>query len=181
MLHAPVENACPCEDDVVAFLRGGLVPDAAHRLDAHVAGCVPCRRLISALARAAYLESNGSDSVSPTLPVSSSGALELQLGTRFGRYVVLDWLGCGGMGVVYSAHDSELDRKVALKVLGRDGGDAADRTPVRDRLLREAQAMAQLAHPNVVTVYDVGSIAERVFIAMELVEGMTLARWLVAE
>jgi serine/threonine-protein kinase len=66
-------------------------------------------------------------------------------------------------------------------VLSNDGASPGDRVPIHDLLLREAQAMAQLAHPNVVTVFDVGSVDDRVFIAMELVEGMTLAQWLVAE
>jgi Tol biopolymer transport system component len=78
------------------------------------------------------------------------------------------------MGVVYSAYDSDLNRKVALKVLRHDG----IQLPIRDLLLAEAQAMAQLAHPNVVTVFDVGSVDGRVFLAMELIEGQTLAGWL---
>jgi len=90
---------------------------------------------------------------------------------------VLDLRGAGGMGVVYSAYDPELNRKVALKVL-RSACGPDDPPPLRDLLLREAQAMARLAHPNVVTVFDVGSVDERVFIAMELVEGETLAAWL---
>ena len=122
------------------------------------------------------------DSVSPTLPLESSASdTELQRGARFGRYLVLDWLGAGGMGVVYSAYDPELDRRVALKVLRNDGAGHGDRLPIRDLLLGEAQAMAQLAHPNVVTVFDVGSVDDRVFIAMELVEGQTLAKWLRAQ
>src|SRR6185436_1761798 len=103
------------------------------------------------------------------------GADDVPIGVRIGRYVVVGFLGRGGMGVVYVAHDPELNRNVALKVL-RSAGAGADR--FRDLLLREGQAMAQLAHPNVVTVFDVGSIDQRVFIAMELVEGMTLSRWL---
>jgi serine/threonine protein kinase len=91
-------------------------------------------------------------------------------GTRLGRYVVLGEIGAGGTGVVYAAHDPELGRRVAVKLL---------RSPVREaRLVREARALARLAHPNVVAVYDVGTLGERVFVAMELVEGATLRRWL---
>ena len=89
-----------------------------------------------------------------------------------GRYVLLGELGAGGMGIVYVAYDRELDRKVALKLLQhRDaGGDV--------RLRREAQALAKLKHPNVVTVYDVGRMDDRLFVAMELVEGTSLREWL---
>jgi len=82
------------------------------------------------------------------------------------------------MGVVYSAHDPQLDRKIALKLLRSDAVSPEERAPLRDRLLSEAQAMAKLAHPNVVAVHDVGSFGDSVFIAMELVDGQTLTRWL---
>lgn len=100
-------------------------------------------------------------------------------GTSLGRYVVLDKLGEGGMGVVYAAHDSELRRKVALKVL--QGNRPSDLTTSgHARLLREAQSLAQLAHPNVVAVHDVGTFEGDVFMAMEFVEGQTLRQWLAA-
>ncbi len=95
-------------------------------------------------------------------------------GTSMGRYVLLECIGAGGMGVVYAAYDPELDRKVALKLLKSSVGDATSRA----RLLREAQAMAQLAHPNVITVHDVGTFGEEVFVAMEFVQGVTMTRWL---
>jgi predicted Ser/Thr protein kinase len=177
MAHVSRDEPCPAEEDIVAFVRGCMVAARRSALEAHVARCIACRQLLSALARAAASGSQpGNDSVAPTLPVASSTReTELPPGARFGRYVVLDWLGAGGMGVVYSAYDPDLNRKVALKVLRNDG---ADRLPTRDLLLAEAQAMAQLAHPNVVTVFDVGSVDDRVFLAMELIEGQTLASWL---
>ncbi|MGH1347083.1 MAG: protein kinase domain-containing protein [Nannocystales bacterium] len=95
-------------------------------------------------------------------------------GASFGRYVVLHEIGSGGMGVVYAAYDPELDRRVALKVLG----EAAGTDTGRARLLREAQTMARLSHPNVITVHDVGEVEGRLFIAMELVAGCDLKRWL---
>jgi Tol biopolymer transport system component/tRNA A-37 threonylcarbamoyl transferase component Bud32 len=177
MAHASFDEACPAEEDMAAFVGGCLAAPQRSALEAHVAGCDACRRLLSALARAAGSESPvADDSVAPTLPLGSGTSdTELQPGARFGRYLVLDWLGAGGMGVVYSAYDSDLNRKVALKVLRNDG---IDQLPIRDLLLAEAQAMAQLAHPNVVTVFDVGSVDDRVFLAMELIEGQTLAGWL---
>ncbi len=93
---------------------------------------------------------------------------------RLGRYLVLHRVGSGGMGVVYAAYDPELDRKVAIKLL-RSGADAS---VVRERLVREAQVMARLSHPNVVVVYDVGTFGQHVFLAMEFVQGVTLREWL---
>ena len=92
----------------------------------------------------------------------------LERGAAVGRYVILDRIGTGGMGVVYSAYDPELDRKVALKLLRPDRGPSAGEAG-RLRLLREAQAIARLAHPNVVAVYDAGSFGDQVFVAMEFV------------
>jgi len=106
------------------------------------------------------------------------GAIEdhgLTPGTRLGRYVVLEEIGSGGMGLVFSAYDPELNRKVALKLLRPN---QSERKKARSRLLQEAQALAKLAHPNVITVYDVGTIGERVFVAMELIEGATIKGWL---
>jgi eukaryotic-like serine/threonine-protein kinase len=100
-------------------------------------------------------------------------------GTPLDRYVVLDPLGEGGMGMVYAAYDSVLDRKVALKLLPQETADGgSEPTSGRARLLREAQAMAKLSHPNVVGVYDVYQHGALVFMAMELVEGQTLLQWL---
>lgn len=96
-------------------------------------------------------------------------------GARIGRFVVTRQLGQGGMGTVVEARDPELGRLVALKFLREQrGGDTM-------RLLREAQALATISHPNVVAVYEIGTHDGAVFIAMELVEGVTLDRWLVAE
>jgi eukaryotic-like serine/threonine-protein kinase len=93
-------------------------------------------------------------------------------GARFGRFVARRTLGHGGTGVVVEAHDPELDRRVAIKVL-RPGADAGGHG-----LEREAQAMARLSHPNVVAVYEVGRAGDQTFIARELVDGETLRAWL---
>ncbi len=95
---------------------------------------------------------------------------------RIGRFTVLHELGSGAMGVVYAAYDSELDRKIAIKLVHSDNSERyADR---QRRLLREAQAMARLAHPNVVAVHEVGIHRNQVYVAMEFVEGLTLKSWL---
>ena len=100
------------------------------------------------------------------------------LPARIGRFTVLEPLGSGGMGVVCAAYDSELDRKVAIKLLRPQTGTAGKIALAQARLLREAQAMARLAHPNVVTIHEVGTHGDQVFIAMEFLFGMTLKRWL---
>ncbi|MET0791778.1 MAG: protein kinase, partial [Polyangiaceae bacterium] len=100
---------------------------------------------------------------------SSRGAA-LQPDARIGRYQLIRELGSGGMGVVYEAHDPNLDRRVAIKLML----SALDES----RLAREARALAKLAHPNVVNVHDVGTADGHLFIAMELVDGTTLRHWL---
>src|SRR5262245_23538325 len=100
-------------------------------------------------------------------------AVDLAAGARIDRFVVERRLGAGGMGVVYAARDTELARDVALKVVRPRGNVDA----MQARLRREARAMAQLKHPNVVEVFDIGSHDGRLFIAMELVAGDTLRSW----
>ena len=99
-------------------------------------------------------------------------------GARVGRYQILGALGRGGMGEVYAAYHPDLDRRIALKVVQGLGGNTGER---RARLLREARAIARLSHPNVVTVHDAGTFGDRVFIAMELIDGRTIDQWLRAE
>ncbi len=108
--------------------------------------------------------------------VESPGAAARQLapGSSVGKYKLARELGAGGMGVVWAAHDPDLDRDVALKLLRRENADA----DLRTRLLREARAMARLRHPNVLTVYEVGSEGDRDYIAMQLVDGTSLDVWL---
>ena len=113
----------------------------------------------------------------PDAPTDDVG---LAKGATIGRYVVLGLLGRGGMGEVYAAYDPELDRKIAVKLLRARGGSAEASADGRTRLLREAQAIARLSHPNVVVVYDVGTFEDKIFIAMEFVEGNTLTYWLEA-
>ncbi len=93
---------------------------------------------------------------------------------RIGRYVLIAEIGTGAMGVVLSAYDPDLDRKVALKVL-RDGMKGGPHGPLRMR--REAQAMAKLSHPNVAQVYEVAEAHGHLYLAMEFIAGSTLRDW----
>lgn len=97
--------------------------------------------------------------------------------TRIGRYHVEGKLGAGGVGVVYAAHDPELSRRVAVKLL-RPDRLGADPAAAGERLREEAQSMARLAHPNVATVFDVGEHEGGMYIAMELIDGSSLRDWL---
>ncbi len=97
-------------------------------------------------------------------------------GDVVGRYLVLDKVGSGGMGIVYAAYDPELDRKIALKLIRPGVRGRAE--VARARLLREAQALARLSHPAVIAVHDVGTYEDQVFVAMEFVDGIDMAKWL---
>ena len=95
-------------------------------------------------------------------------------GDRIDRYELGEVIGSGGMGVVWSARDTALDREVAIKVIR----SSARPEPMQLRLLGEARAMARLSHPNVVTVHDIGTVEGSLFVAMERVDGGTLRDWL---
>jgi tetratricopeptide (TPR) repeat protein/predicted Ser/Thr protein kinase len=117
-----------------------------------------------------------------TEPMAPERPARLARGSTIGRYVILDVVGEGGMGVVYAAYDPQLDRRIAIKLVRPSRRDG---TRGRARLLREAQAIARIRHPHVVAVHDVGAVEEDghalVFVAMEFVEGVTLTQWLQRE
>jgi tetratricopeptide (TPR) repeat protein/predicted Ser/Thr protein kinase len=136
-------------------VEGDLNAAEIARISEHLDGCDECRTLIGLVQPIALDDDHEADCV--------------------GRYVLRRVLGRGGMGVVYEAVDPDLQRVVALKVL-RPGLE-----DVQQRLLGEAEAMAKLSHPNVVTIFDVGRTKDRVFIVMELVQGGSLRPWLARE
>ena len=104
---------------------------------------------------------------------SPGHARALAPGDQLGRYRIERELGAGGMGLVYAAHDPDLDRRVAIKVLRSEAGGEA-----RLRLLREARAMAKLSHRNVITVHEVGTFGDEVYLAMEFADDGTLRGWM---
>jgi len=111
----------------------------------------------------------------PTTPAWDH-PMDLGAGARVGRLLVLRKLADGGIGSVALAYDPELDRRVALKILRPEVWNLVG-TEARERLQREAMVMARLAHPNIVTVYDVGTWCDQAYIAMEYVDGPTLLEW----
>src|SRR5262245_16519572 len=92
-------------------------------------------------------------------------------GTRFGHYEIHSQLGAGGMGEVYLANDTKLNRKVAIKFIATDSTQSEQ---ANKRLLREARAAATLDHPNICAIHEVGEEEDRTFIVMQYVEGETL-------
>jgi predicted Ser/Thr protein kinase len=143
------------------FMARRLDSQHQNRARDHLDGCPECRRLVAELARGAAKAGITRD--------------------RLGRYLIDTVIGEGAMGIVYHGHDPELDRPVAVKLLHSDAAAEATRGDVRERLQREARAMARLSHPNVVTVFDVGTFDDQLFVAMEFVDGRTLGRWLAEE
>jgi len=150
-------------------LHGLLSPSSRARLERHIDHCDRCRSLLATVVKVSV--DPGENSVE-----EEAGAVSLPRGTNLGRYVLLDCIGRGGMAVVYGAYDPELDRKVAVKLLRTDLPGTP--TELRASLLHEAQAMARLAHPNVIAVYDVGTFNDQVFLAMEFIRGRDLRAWL---
>ena len=144
---------CLDDDQVLGLVEGRLAAAVLAHVDEHLDGCEACREVISQVARV------------------QAPSRVLERGHTVGRYVIGDLLGAGAMGRVYSAWEPELDRRVALKLLVEPGVNA------RERVVREAQAMAKLDHPNIVGVHEVGTSDDGVYVAMELVDGVTLRAW----
>ena len=161
------------DNTAVEFLEGTLSELDEARVEAHAARCHDCRQHLAELGR---MESQ--DDQVPTAPLGEEAHIALERGEKVGQFEILSRIGSGGMGVVFAAYDPRLGRKVALKLLRSPKDSGLSVSDAQRRFLREAQAMAQLSHPNVIAVYDVGRYKSEVYIAMELVEGETLTRWL---
>ena len=176
MLHEDARERgteCLTEDLVLRFVSRQAPPAAVEAIEAHLADCDDCRGLVAELVR-------GDEGDEPTPATSApgaggNGARLPRAGDAVGRYRVSHTIGMGGMGVVFLATDPTLNRRVTLKLLRAER--QAHRTAPRE-LLHEAQSMAKLAHPNVVSVYDAGTFDDQVFIAMEFVERATFRPWL---
>ncbi len=159
-------HAMSCLDDNTLFelSLGQLSPAELAAAESHLDGCPSCRRLL-----AQNLRTSAARGPKPP-PVVNAG-------TAVGRYLVIERVGAGAMGQVFSAYDPQLDRKIALKLL-RPGSSTDEH---RARLAREAQTLARLSHPNVVTVFDVGTWEGQLFMALEFVPAGSARTWLTAK
>src|SRR5215813_4547668 len=157
-----IRFACAGEDELLAEVESLL---ASHEKRDGFLGEAP-GRLAAQWVAESMGQALGASGTPPTSPPAP------------GRYRILQQLGTGGMGVVYLAEDPELGRRVAIKLMRPEASRNISASEGRARLMREAHAMAQLSHPNVIAVYDVGTFGDQVFIAMEYVEGSTLTQWL---
>ena len=149
-------DPCPPDEMFARLIEGTLAGDRLRQLEAHCDACVACGHAMAELAR----------TITPAR------------GDWLGeRYRILEPLAAGGMGVVDTAFDTKLQRKVAIKRLREAaGGPTGERR--RKRFLREAQMLASLSHPNVLTVHDVGEIEREIYVVMELVDGWPMSRWI---
>ncbi|HEY4056017.1 MAG TPA: protein kinase [Kofleriaceae bacterium] len=164
--------ACPGDDVLVAMIEKALDPTQLSVLEVHLDSCESCREVV-AFAVGSRPLGTGTTQLAAGTPDAGGASPDpdgLIGSTIAARYRVASVLGRGGMGTVYLARDITLDRDVAVKVHRSGSG--------KERLLREAVVMAQLAHPNVVNVFEVGSVDNWVFVAMEYVRGSTLRGWL---
>lgn len=157
---------CPDPSLLALFVECGLHEDERVEIQQHCEACTECREVVETALDFAATQ----DQQSP-VPLPNKGE-------TIGRFVVLDTVGAGAMGVVFSAFDPELDRKVAIKVLPCSSGGSPGRRHAR--FLVEARAMAGLSHPNVIGVYELGMDRGHAFFAMELIRGQNLKEWLVA-
>lgn len=164
-------QATPCLDEtaVLRFLDGTLPIGTRVDARAHMTICGACSEL--AVWAAADIVNGDGNLGREGRPFIG----QLPPGSRLARYEVLHSIGRGTMGEVYAAWDRFLGRCVALKVARIF--DRETREP-QARLRREAQSLARVSHPNVVAIYDLGSAANRVFMAMQLLDGQTADVWL---
>jgi eukaryotic-like serine/threonine-protein kinase len=181
-----LSGRCLNENTVVDALEGGLNAGDRAVFEAHLAECERCRKLVEMLTATSVAATemddgapatgSGVGELPPPVPADDRAARLPEPGCSVGRYQIERLIGAGGMGVVYAAHDPELDRDVAIKLIRPELGAGSEK--MERRLVRESRAMAQLAHPNVLAVHDVGRYEGQVFIAMELARGGTLTDWL---
>lgn len=172
--------ACLDENQVLALVHARLTGDELHAAQQHLDSCMDCLDLVGFYQQSTQDTEEQETQDQSFVPLSESEEIDLVApkGSTIGRYEVIRSLGRGGMGVVYLARDPKLDRRVALKLVKPSLQSDERAGHFEKRLMREARAMAKLAHPNVLTIYDVGIEEGQVFLASEWVDGCTLDVWM---
>jgi serine/threonine protein kinase len=169
---------CLDNNALLGFVEGGLSPDQMQQVEEHIDRCSECRRLASELAEALVPAVEDEDATTrpdgrTSPPLAVEDVEQLPSGTMVDHYRVLGPIGRGGMGEVYLAEDTQLKRRVALKLIR---GDCLGSRKVIDRFLLEARATARFSHPNIVGIYGVGEFDGRPYVALEFIEGQSLDR-----
>lgn len=159
-------STCPDENTLTAYLDGSLQQGHHVALQAHIEQCHDCTELLVHMAHLLI--------PAPSAPLSP-------VGQTIQQYHVKRPLGKGGMGMVFEAFDTQLHRRVALKMVRQDPYDTHQRKQLKKRLIREARTLASIAHPHILPVYDIGEWDGQIFVAMQLVEGTDLRAWLVQQ
>ena len=175
MSSTSTSSDCLSGDQVGRFLECRLTAEESARASAHLStGCAACQQAVVAASRSLPGGSGPSITRHPadrSMPALELAAPRLTPGTEVARYRVVRFIGGGGGGQVYEAFDPQLGRPVALKMIRAEVSEGA-------QVVGEARALAKLSHPNVVNVHDAGIFERRAFVVMELVEGLSLERWL---
>ncbi|RKI06981.1 hypothetical protein D7Y15_29410 [Corallococcus sp. AB030] len=185
MIPSMPESTAHLDEVELLDLADGIPSQSLReRAEGHLDTCASCREALADFLRVRAVPAPDVHAARTAVAVSEpftrsvkSRILQVAQGTLLGRYVVLERLGAGGMGVVHAAYDPSLDRRIGLKLL-RAPTSASGSQGGTERLLREAQAAARTRHPHVVAVHDVGTFGDVVFIAMELVDGGTVRQHL---
>ncbi len=177
-------DQCVDPNELAALLEGQLDDDAVSGVESHIDTCDDCMELMLALGRAGtstpdvagaespmrIVESGGDTALDDEAPASASHEM-LGSGVQIDQYRIVRLLGRGGMGEVYLAHDDELGRDVALKLVH---SRLTKSKRARERFRSEARATARFNHPNIVTIHGVGEHDGRPYVALEYIEGDTL-------
>ena len=170
----PCVNEQTVQDLILGRLEGRVLEGVEH----HVSECSSCAELIGVVARRTGSVYPRAAPARPPLALVTKPSIAV--GTVVGRFVTVDFLGAGGMGEVYAAYDPTLERTVAMKFLRPDVIARGTQDIAAERMRREARLVAKLSHPNVVTVFEIDVFEGRLFIAMEFVDGQSVAEWLKA-
>ena len=160
---------CPNENELLAYF-GQPRREGTEPIEDHLAGCGDCRALVAAFSSELPFDESRPPPHDDTVDEAAHPRHR-----QFGRYLVTSTLGRGAMSIVHGAYDPELDRKVAIKVWR----SSEARNPyIQRRMLREARALAQIRHRNVVGVHDVGTLDGEVWVALEFIHGPSVDGWL---